>query len=129
MRATKDCLHIGKVVWSEVSFNNSGMSREVHVPLCEGLAGRFRRSTRLFSNSEQGAACSALYFSFRATCKYHKVNFYLWLKYVFRVIKETPQEDFKNLLPYNILPELLEAESKIPELKKPEDFTENIDSS
>ena len=28
--------------------NGSGVSREVHAPFCEGLAGKFRRSTLRF---------------------------------------------------------------------------------
>jgi len=75
------------------------------------------RKNWLFAYSVEGAICSAIYFSFSHTCKHHQVNFYLWLKYVFSVIREHPKERLHELLPYNVAPELLEAAGKLPELK------------
>ena len=102
--------------------NNNIMEREIK-PFAVG------RKNWLFSNSVQGAICSAIFFSFRATCKCHKINFYLWLKYVFRVIKETPNDKLSELLPYNIDPILLKAESEIPELKSSVNNLDNFDTS
>ena len=114
MQTIKDCLRIGKVVWSEVSFNNSGMSREVHVPLCERLAGRFRRSTRLFANSVSGANAAAVIYSLIETCKFHKISAYHWLSYVLREIpKSKNRADLEKLLPFNVKPEDLKI--KLPD--------------
>ena len=102
MQVTKDYLHIGNVVWSEVSFNNSGMNREVHVPLCERLAGRFRRSTRLFANSIDGAHAAANIFSLIETCKTHNVNPYDWLRATLSKIPACQTlEQYEALLPFN----------------------------
>ena len=38
---------IGSLVLQGVLLDGSGMNREVHVPFCERLLGRFRRSTHL----------------------------------------------------------------------------------
>ena len=41
------CLPIGSLVLQGVLLDGSGMNREVHVPFCERLLGRFRRPTHL----------------------------------------------------------------------------------
>ena len=95
-------LRTGNVVWSEVSFNNSGMNREVHVPLCERLAGRLRRPTRLFNDNDKGAAASAVIYSLVMTCKVNEIDPYIYLKHI---IEKLPycenQEDYLKLTPQN----------------------------
>jgi len=105
-----------------LEISNNKMERQMK-PFATG------RKNWLFSFSTKGADCSAIYFSFQATCKHHNINFYLWLKYVFRVIREYPKDNIADLLPYNIDPSLLEAEGKIPVLKFRKDGSEIIDTN
>jgi RNA-directed DNA polymerase len=57
VNACPDCLSIGSWAWGLRLNNGSRMSREVHVRFCEGLAGKFRRSTLLviLCCTEEGA--------------------------------------------------------------------------
>ena len=108
MQITRNYLHTGKVVWSEVSFNNSDMNREVHVSLCERLTGRFRRPTRLFANSVEGAEAAAVIYSLIQTCHYQKIESYNYLRYVLAHIQEcTTIRQLEVLLPFNIDPTLI----------------------
>ena len=50
--ACLDYLCIGNLAWGLRLNNGSRMSREVHVRFCEGLAGKFRRSTLLIIGCE-----------------------------------------------------------------------------
>jgi len=98
-------LHIGKLVWSEVSFNNSGMNREVHVPLCERLAGRLRRSTRLFMGNERGGIAASVFFSLIESAKANDLNTYAYLRLLMSelpLIDQTNQEELIALLPHKI---------------------------
>jgi len=94
------CLHIGKLVWSEVSFNNSGMNREVHVPLCERLAGRLRRSTRLFMGNPKGARSASIIYSLVITAKANGLD--PW-QYLMDVLTKAPycetDADYAKLIP------------------------------
>ena len=96
-------MRIGNVAWSEVSFNNSGMNREVHVPLCERLMGKFHRPTRLFKGSPRGAKAGAIFYSLLATCRANQINPEAYLVKMLSQIRacKTP-DDYRKLLPYNI---------------------------
>lgn len=91
------------MVWSEVLFNNSGMSREAHVPLCERLMGWFHWPTRLFKGSPRGAKAGAIFYSLLATCKAYKINPETYLVKMLSNIRACKtSDDFKALLPYHM---------------------------
>ena len=97
-------MRIGKVVWSGVSSNNSGMNREVHVPLCERLVGRFRRPTRLFAATPRGAKASMLFYSLIMTCKANNIEPFAYFDAMLKRLPLcTTEEDYEALLPYNII--------------------------
>ena len=102
-------MRIGNVEWPGVSFNNSGMNREVHVPLCERLAGRFRRPTRLFAGNARGAKTAALLYSLIQSCKLNGINARQYLNYILKQVHKLRRGelDAVSLLPQFIDKKLL----------------------
>jgi hypothetical protein len=77
--------------------NTSGMSREVHVPICERLAGKFRRPTR---RSPSGAKAGAVFYSLIETCKSNSIEPYQYLCAMLHRIREcVTEDDYRKLLP------------------------------
>ena len=81
------------------------MNREVHVPLCERLAGRLRRSTRLFMGNERGGIAASVFFSLIESAKANDLNTYAYLRLLMSelpLIDQTNQEELIALLPHKI---------------------------
>lgn len=96
-------MRTGNAVWPEVSFNNSGMNREIHVPLCERLTGRFRRPTLLFAGSPRGAKAGAIFYSLIKTAQANQVEPYIYLRYILNNIRSCKKdEDYQRLFPWNV---------------------------
>ena len=65
------------------------------------------RKNWLFCDSVKGADASANIYSLIETCKYHDINPYDYLKYVFSEIRKCETvEDFEKLLPYRFHPKI-----------------------
>lgn len=75
------------------------------------------RKNWLFNTSTKGAEASSIIFSLVQTCKEHNVDVFAYFKYALQSItKCTSETDFQLLLPYNVNPELLDAQRTIPVL-------------
>ena len=78
------------------------------------------RKNWLFHGNDKGAHAGALFYSFIATCKFHKIDPFSWFKYVFTHIhKAQTMEHLERLLPFNINNKLLDDMRRIPELSFP----------
>lgn len=68
------------------------------------------RKNWMFHDSVSGAEAGAIIYSLIETCKAHKINAYLYLRYVLQEIPngDKSKETYRSLLPFNIKPENLQ---------------------
>ena len=75
------------------------------------------RKNWLFNSSTKGANASSILFSLVQTCKEHDVDVFAYFKFALEsVAKCNNEHDLQSLLPYNVNPELLEAQRITPVL-------------
>jgi transposase len=75
------------------------------------------RKNWLFNTSTKGAHASSILFSLVQTCKEHNVDVFAYFKYALDSVgKCTNEQNIQSLLPYNVNPELLQAQRTIPVL-------------
>lgn len=72
------------------------------------------RKNWLFHDSVKGADAGAIIYSLIETCKAHKINAYLYLRYVLQELPncDKSEETYQSLLPFNVDREKLKLDSK-----------------
>ncbi|MDF1756863.1 MAG: transposase domain-containing protein [Legionellaceae bacterium] len=76
--------------------------------------------TRL-NTSTKGADASSILFSIVKTCKEHSIDVFAYFKYALeKIVLCKDVHDIHNLLPYNVNPELLKNQRRIPALSYPD---------
>jgi hypothetical protein len=75
------------------------------------------RKNYLFAASHNGAARSAMFYSFFACCSLNNIHPQKWLEYVLEVIADYRANKLHELLPHNIKPELINNHKPFYELE------------
>ncbi len=111
-KAVQYCLNqwerlIGYVGFAHVTPDNNLAENAIR-PFCVG------RRNWLFAGTPEGAQASATIYSLIESAKASKLEPYKYLRYLFEKIPiAQTEEDYKQLLPKNLTPEILETVSKV----------------